>query len=434
MDSQALLEGSVSQTDPTIDQEPNPPTVPDQPSELDELDTSHIEADAVSPPTSTTHPPEVCGVGEPGRQLAGDGGGDTKDPPRMSDVLHEEENLSDFAKLRHTEDDSGHNIPAWLDSIKQRQRRMKHMEDDNPYREFMKPYSVASSSKKHGLAIIMNIATVTGFSFRAGSKEDEKNLCKLFEMLRYKVHVKADLSSNDIRKLFRDLQHTDCKDHDSFVCCILTHGSMDPRTGQDTILGADGSYLTVKELKEYLIANNSLNGKPKLFFIQACRGNYIKLARLVRPDGVGDPNIKPDGGGEPKTYIDDRQRIRPYYSDVFVGYATTLGMKASRDSRAYQEGDIKGQAGSWYIIELCSVLTTLYKTHDLVTMVTIVHDILAHDSRYLKLINRERGEWYRQAAQFESTLTRPFFFEQEAFKAGSATESTDGPEQASVEP
>lgn len=416
---------SVSLVDPSVDQESNEPTFAEQQSEPAESDTSHIEQDSVSP-LHAPHPPEVQDFPvQQGRSLSGDGEGSDQEQPEECDGQHEEEveETSGLAQLRHTETDSGRNISAWLDSIKHRQKKMKHTEEETPYREFMSPYPMVAPPKKHGLAVVINIANVAGFPFRSGSKEDEKNLEKLFKTLRYDVNVKTDLSTNEIRHLFMQLRSADFRECDSFVCCILTHGTKDYFTHQESVLGADGSSVTVSELKETLIANNTLNGKPKLFFIQACRGNQMKLGRLV----------KPDGGGEPKTYIDERQRIRPYYSDVFVGYATTSGMRASRDSHEYKEGKIKGEAGSWYIIELCSVLTTLYKTHDLVSMVTIVHDILARDSRYLKAMNKEKTEWYRQAGQLESTLTRPLHFEIEVTKFGTSPESTETSQEAKPE-
>ena len=166
--------------------------------------------------SSTIRRSEVYDAQEQDRCVTEDGKGDVKiAQPEVRDPQHEEGDLACFAQLRHTENDSGHDISAWINSIKLRQKKMKHLEDENPYREFMKPYRVVSSPKKHGLAVVINIANVNGFPFRAGSKEDEKNLCKLFETLRYNVQVEVDLSANDIRRLFIQLRDANYRDHNS---------------------------------------------------------------------------------------------------------------------------------------------------------------------------------------------------------------------------
>ena len=90
---QTLLDSSVSRTDPTIDQESNPPTIPDQPSEPAESDTSHIEEDVMSPVTNANMP-EVRDVPRLERLLTGDGGSDSKDESEECDTQHEEEDVA----------------------------------------------------------------------------------------------------------------------------------------------------------------------------------------------------------------------------------------------------------------------------------------------------------------------------------------------------
>lgn len=70
--------------------------------------------------------------------------------------------------------------------------------------------------------------------------------------------------------MMKAIRHVAEKDHsqyDCFVCFVLTHGA------EHKLLGSDGNTI---QLKEFISAVSdqhcaTLKGKPKLFFIEACR-------------------------------------------------------------------------------------------------------------------------------------------------------------------
>ena len=155
--------------------------------------------------------------------------------------------------------------------------------------------------KPRGICIIINntfaageVKTCTGkvLEERMGTNVDKDRLKKLFEWLDFQVYVKTDLATEDMKDLFQNigngckisenpeenlrLQNLLCNNSDCLVFCILTHGF------KYGLYGADGEYLETSEIMKYLSADYCphLAGKPKLAFIQACRGeediNFMK--------------------------------------------------------------------------------------------------------------------------------------------------------------
>ena len=178
------------------------------------------------------------------------------------------------------------------------------------------------SSKPHGLALIVNNVTwindPTGEETRHGSDADADRLQTVFANLDYHVKLRRNLKAAEMKTALEEIRKDIRDSHDSFVCCILSHGT------DEGIEGVDGKYVTVHELAETLYPDNcgALNGKPKLFFIEACR-------EKIQSDnkGANDTITKP----------------LPRGADFFFGNSTI------QDSAAYR----KQRSGSFYIQALC---------------------------------------------------------------------------------
>uniref|UniRef100_A0A672RF70 Caspase-8-like n=1 Tax=Sinocyclocheilus grahami TaxID=75366 RepID=A0A672RF70_SINGR len=91
----------------------------------------------------------------------------------------------------------------------------------------------------------------------------------VFKWLGFEVLVEQDCNRHQILQVLRNLAARDHTPADCAVCCVLSHGRV------EGICGVDGEIVTFRELIETLSPNEcpSLCKKPKLFFIQACRGN-----------------------------------------------------------------------------------------------------------------------------------------------------------------
>ena len=222
----------------------------------------------------------------------------------------------------------------------------------------------------HGIALIINNEVFAKQAEREGTSIDERNLTHAFRFLGYKVEVHRNLNSREMLSVMEDMgkrSHDKC---DSFVCCILSHG----KEGQ--VYGTDSLMVPLDDLAKKIDANNcpSLGGKPKLFFLQACRGKMKEDSVRVGTDSA-DMIIRTDSaelmdGPEPiQVATDMGTRVAtdsdveiPVLADFFFGYATPLGFVAWRDL----------DHGSWYVSELCKALCEISTYASLDEMMTRV--------------------------------------------------------------
>ena len=250
----------------------------------------------------------------------------------------------------------------------------------------LRPYPMDKSP--HGLCLIINNKDFQGKQSRTGSDVDENSVSKLFPKLGYKLHggeSHRNCSAKEIISLVKEVAQADHSQYDSVVLFLASHGS----TG--TLYGCDDRIVPIEELQEILTDSKSLVGKPKIIFIQACRGSQLPDGREVQEDGDDD----------------DENMFIPRDSDFFFGYATTPSTKACRFT------DI----GSWYVIELCKILQKYHAHTDLVRMVTAVHYELATNGEYVyEFTSRSTGNLvrYKQSPQLVSTLTRPVYFKMDS--------------------
>ncbi|XP_077435569.1 caspase-8 isoform X2 [Vanacampus margaritifer] len=127
------------------------------------------------------------------------------------------------------------------------------------------------NSEKRGICLIVN-----NFHFeepsleqRCGTMVDADCLEKVFEWLGFEVRIRQDCNRKQILSLIQELSSNDHSQMDCLVCCVLSHGK------EDCVCGVDGRTVKITELMKPFNGQgcNSLVGKPKLFFIQACQGS-----------------------------------------------------------------------------------------------------------------------------------------------------------------
>jgi len=152
--------------------------------------------------------------------------------------------------------------------------------------------------------------------------------------------------------LVASLDHADC---DSFACVILSHGE------EGVVYGTNG-VVTLEELVAPFRECRSLVGKPKLFFIQACRGTRLD-AGVEFTDAPGDTEVDESAPAPPRTY-----RI-PVEADFLMAYSVVPGYYAWRNSTR----------GSWFIQALAEALEEHAATRDLVWILTQVNRRVAYD-------------------------------------------------------
>ncbi|CAA9999836.1 unnamed protein product [Nesidiocoris tenuis] len=244
--------------------------------------------------------------------------------------------------------------------------------------------------KRRGYAVIFNNETFETLSPREGSRKDVIALEETFgpDCLGFDVECHNDLSADDIGNKLQKLSKADHSECDCLCVIFLTHG-MD----NGIIHLKKGVYL-VDQLWAPFLNDRCLGlaGKPKFFFIQACRGTKAHYGvNLVRFNSSEMDSVSRES------------YIIPSHSDILVSYSTVPGALSPRNK-------IKG---TWFIQSLCKVLKEHYKTSDLLSMLTMVNREVALGYEFCGDESQESADKYcgmKVTPIFTSTLMRNVFF------------------------
>ncbi|KAK3768853.1 hypothetical protein RRG08_053384 [Elysia crispata] len=131
--------------------------------------------------------------------------------------------------------------------------------------------------KIRGLCLIISNEIFEHLENRDGTVKDLNDLNFLFNGLGFEVLKFRNQTSDQMNDLLRKkVLKVDHKDSDCFVLVILSHGA------NGVVFGTDGQYeantdeplncVNVERIRKLICGVSSLRDKPKLFFLQACRG------------------------------------------------------------------------------------------------------------------------------------------------------------------
>ena len=258
------------------------------------------------------------------------------------------------------------------------------METDFFWSSSRKIYKYEKSKQKNrGIALIINNVEFdpdTKLAPRESSNEDAKRLKGLFKDLKYDVHECSDLTAAAMTGTLKMYAKDAISEtNDSFICCILSHGD------ERGVFGTDGEVVSIEELASSFNGRNcpKLNGKPKIFFIQACRGENTPTAVFKFPSKKEKRMVTDDG---------KQSRALPPDADFLFGFSTTDSTKSMRGV----------STGSQYIKELCSVIKENASGLSIDEILLIVHNNVAR--------NCFEGMDYQQMPKTRSTLRGKFYF------------------------
>ena len=240
----------------------------------------------------------------------------------------------------------------------------------------------------HGIALIISNTEFqkgVGLGSRAGGKVDEVRLQELFgpDYLKYKVVLLKNLTGNQMGMamrlvsgalLFSAVPQHDSEalralssgdnlvvaGHDSFVCCLMSHGTL------HKVYGTDKGEFDLDNIYNYLGSCEHLKGKPKLIFIQACQGDDIAVHTPVESDGPGTRT-----------------------ADFLLSCAAFPGQKSFRMK----------EKGSWYMNALYNIFKDNYRSKDVLSMITDVHNEVMKQNGV-----EENGKVALQCPRSETTL------------------------------
>lgn len=196
-----------------------------------------------------------------------------------------------------------------------------------------------------------------------------------------------------------EVSQRDHSDYDGLVVVFMSHGGIHQNTNTEFIWTFDEKVNTTELWKNFHAANcPSLAGKPKMFFIQACRGEDAdKGVQLkARPRGLA---VKTDS---PHITQQDKEYAIPLYADMLMMWASYTGMYAFKSGNS-------GINGSVFLHYLTKVLGEDANNDDLATMLLrVTREVAVHYESYVP--NNYKLDENKQVPQTMSTLMRKIYF------------------------
>ncbi|ESO82533.1 hypothetical protein LOTGIDRAFT_134425 [Lottia gigantea] len=187
--------------------------------------------------------------------------------------------------------------------------------------EILQIYQMNSNPRGHCVVINNEIFhKSTELDDRDGTEKDVISLEKLFTQLHFLVDVRNNKTAQEIVDIVQEYTDMDHTNYDCFVMVILSHGS------HGNVYGVDGKEVDISKIVFSFdsIYCQSLHGKPKLFFIQACQGITQKLDELDLQD---------------IEQVDEALHNTARRADMFISMATSPGYVSWRNINI----------GTWFI-------------------------------------------------------------------------------------
>ncbi|KAJ4930664.1 hypothetical protein JOQ06_024972, partial [Pogonophryne albipinna] len=213
--------------------------------------------------------------------------------------------------------------------------------------------------------------------------------------------VDDDVLRKDMRTCIESFtRRPDHHSVDSSVVCLLSHGV------EGAIYGTDGQLLQLDWVFESFDNAHCplLQNKPKMFFIQACRGEEMDcgVEQIDGPIRTCSPSCEQrDAGRE----VDASSRQRgglgriklPQRSDMICGYASLKGTAAMRNTKR----------GSWFIQELNSSLRLNARDTHLADILVQVNGRIKEREGYAPGTRHHRC---KEMSEFTSSLCKNLYF------------------------
>ncbi|XP_051536818.1 caspase-7-like [Myxocyprinus asiaticus] len=241
------------------------------------------------------------------------------------------------------------------------------------HRDSKKPcvFEPYKKHKKIGKCLIINNFG-SPHLHRVGCSTDENLLYSTFQSLGFHVQVEKNLTADQMVDALTKVSKDNHTDMSCFVCVLMSHGA------EGKVLGSDQHSVPIKTLTSTMTSDlcPSLQGKPKLFFLQACRGKE------------GDPVDETDSPeGE---FMSDVPEV-----DFLCCYSTVEGYFSWRNP----------DMGSVFIRQLCKMLMDSH-----LEIIQILIRVNQHVANYFQSYTTELEMHGKKQMQcIASRLTKDFY-------------------------
>ncbi|NXO08637.1 CASP6 protein, partial [Oriolus oriolus] len=224
---------------------------------------------------------------------------------------------------------------------------------------------------------------------RRGTMADRNNLKRSLTDLGFEVRLFDDLKAEDVLKKLYEASMDDYSNADCFVCVLLSHGEDDDIYAYDT-------KIKIRTIIDMFRGDKcqSLVGKPKIFIIQACRG-----------DKHDDPVIAHDSTDSSSESLVNETQVDaagvytlPAGADFIMCYSVAQGYYSHRETLN----------GSWYIQDLCEILRKHGSSLEFTELLTLVNRKVSY--RSVDVCRDTKAIGKKQIPCFASMLTKKLYF------------------------
>ncbi|XP_069835921.1 caspase-2 isoform X3 [Dendropsophus ebraccatus] len=248
------------------------------------------------------------------------------------------------------------------------------------------------TTRPRGICLIISnvLFTTPELDYRHGGDVDLNALKLLFFQLNFRVWERSNITAQEIlSELDLFSKRPEHSQLDSCIVAILSHGV------DGAVYGSDGKLVQLQDVFTKLDNAHcpQLQNKPKMIFIQACRGDETDRG-VDQRDGrerTGSPGCEQSDAGRE----DIRVRL-PTQSDMICAYACLRGTVSLRNTKH----------GSWFIQDLTSVFSKYAKDTHVADMLVKVN------ARIKKREGHAPGTEYdrcKEMSEYSSTLCRDLY-------------------------
>lgn len=186
------------------------------------------------------------------------------------------------------------------------------------------------SAIPRGICLIFQNDTFDDPEMNRSGCNDAELLEKSFGRLNFIVKKELNLTALKMCEKIKEYSKVNHDQYDSFVLCISSHGAV------DCILGTDLKTIPIKHIIVPFAGPSceSLRGKPKLFFISACRNDAASPEKELSEEEKTD-----DAKNSDCISLDDSRMAVKYCSsleDIFEGYSSPRGIVYIIDNPDYE--------------------------------------------------------------------------------------------------
>ncbi|KAM7167716.1 caspase-6 [Macrochelys suwanniensis] len=227
---------------------------------------------------------------------------------------------------------------------------------------------------------------------RRGTLADRDNLKRSLTELGFEVRCFDDLKAEEVLQNIYEVSTDNHSDADCFVCVFLSHG-------EDNHVYAYDAKIKVQTVTDMFRGDKclSLVGKPKIFIIQACRGDKHDDP-VIAQDAV-DSIV--DKSNVNETEVDAAAIYTlPAGADFLMCYSVAEGYYSHRETLN----------GTWYIQDLCEMIRKYGSSLEFTELLTLVNRKVSY--RKVDMCRDINAIGKKQIPCFASMLTKKLHFHQ----------------------